>query len=69
MTRFAAVILAGGAGRRLGGVDKATIPVRGAPMLDHVLDAVADASPCVVVGPPRSSLPEGVISVRRVRRP
>ena len=33
----AAVILAGGGGRRLGGVDKALLPLAGRPLLAHVL--------------------------------
>jgi len=60
--RFAAVILAGGAGRRLGGAAKPTLAVAGRPMLAAVLAAVSDADLRVVVGPPelRSSLPPGV---------
>lgn len=49
---YAAVVLAGGTGRRLGGVDKASLRVRGRTLLDHALDAVAGADPIVVVGPP-----------------
>lgn len=33
------VILAGGAARRMGGVDKALVPVAGRPMIEHVLAA------------------------------
>ncbi len=48
------VVLAGGAGRRLGGVDKAGLVVGGRPLLDRVLDAAAGvAGRLVVVGPPR----------------
>ncbi len=47
-----AIVLAGGEGRRLGGVDKAAVVVGGRSMLEHVLDAVADARRSVVVGPP-----------------
>jgi len=56
---WGAVVLAGGAARRLGGVDKPLLPVAGAPMLARVLAAVADASPRIVVGPPllRPTLP------------
>jgi molybdenum cofactor guanylyltransferase len=60
---YAAVILAGGAGRRLGGVDKPMLAVGGRPMLARVLDAVADAAVRVVVGPPTLSLPDGVVRV------
>lgn len=50
---YDAVVLAGGAGRRLGGADKPGIRVGGRPLLDRVLDAVADAARAIVVGPPR----------------
>lgn len=51
----AAIVLAGGEARRLGGEDKALIKVAGHTMIDRVLLAVlnAGASPVVVVGPPR----------------
>ena len=51
MTRFGVVVLAGGAGRRLGGAAKPTLPVGGTPMLARVLAAVDDADGRVVVGP------------------
>lgn len=47
---FAAIVLAGGRGSRLGGADKATIEVGGRTLLAHALDAVLDASEVVVVG-------------------
>lgn len=53
---YDAVVLAGGEGRRLGGslggTLKAEVLVGGRPLVDHVLDAVAGARRCVVVGPP-----------------
>lgn len=58
--RYAAVVLAGGAARRLGGARKPALAVGGRPMLQQVLDAVADARPRVVVGPPDLPLPAGV---------
>lgn len=61
---YAAVVLAGGAGRRLGGPDKPALPVAGRPMLHRVLDAVAGARVTVVVGPPELSLPASVIRTR-----
>ncbi len=61
---YAAVILAGGAARRLGGVDKPMLTVRGRPMLHRVLDAVPDATDRIVVGPATLDVPDGV---RRVR--
>ncbi len=50
---YDAVVLAGGAGRRLGGADKPALRVGGATLLDRVLDACAGAATTVVVGPPR----------------
>ena len=61
---YAAVILAGGAGRRMGGADKPALAVAGRPMLHRVLAAAVDARPRVVVGPPRSGLPADVVRVR-----
>ena len=49
---FDAVVLAGGRGSRLGGVDKAEVLVAGRALLDRVLDAAANARRTVVVGPP-----------------
>ena len=60
MGRYAAVILAGGRARRMGGVDKPSITVDGVPLLHRVLATVADADPRIVVGPPTLRLPEGV---------
>ena len=57
---YAAVVLAGGAGSRLGGAAKPALPVGGRPMLHRVLAAVADASVRIVVGPPDLPLPERV---------
>jgi molybdopterin-guanine dinucleotide biosynthesis protein A len=50
---FAAVVLAGGTGERLGGADKAALEYAGRPLLDRVLDALADAAEVVVAGPAR----------------
>lgn len=58
---YAAVVLAGGAGRRIGGPDKPALPVRGRPMLHRVLAATGGATPRIVVGPPGLPLPPGVI--------
>lgn len=51
MTDFAAVLLAGGRGSRLGGVHKPALVVAGSTLLDRCVHAVADAEPVVVVGP------------------
>lgn len=50
LTSFAAVILAGGQGARMGGVEKSSIELDGRSLLEHALDAVIDASEVVVVG-------------------
>ncbi|WP_345177375.1 NTP transferase domain-containing protein [Streptomyces lavendulae] len=47
---YDAIVLAGGAARRLGGADKPALPVGGRPLLDRVLTACADATATVVVG-------------------
>lgn len=60
---YAAVVLAGGAARRMGGADKPLLPVGGRPMRDRVLAAVADAAPRIVVGP-ANALPPGVYGIR-----
>ncbi|MCX5082900.1 NTP transferase domain-containing protein [Streptomyces sp. NPDC001939] len=48
-----AVVLAGGAARRLGGTDKPAVRVGGRPLLDRVLAACATAATTVVVAEPR----------------
>ncbi|GIE87209.1 molybdenum cofactor guanylyltransferase [Actinoplanes regularis] len=57
MGGFAAVVLAGGAARRMGGADKPTLAVAGQPMLTRVLAAVHGADPRVVVGRVPADLP------------
>ncbi|SCG48273.1 molybdenum cofactor guanylyltransferase [Micromonospora halophytica] len=63
MTAYAAVVLAGGAARRMGGRDKPGVPVGGLPMRERVLAAVADAAPRVLVGP-GGPVPDGVLVTR-----
>ncbi|MCW2579465.1 MAG: hypothetical protein JWR82_1066 [Blastococcus sp.] len=58
-----AVVLAGGKAARLGGQAKPQLVVGGRPMLETVLDAVADATHRVVVGPPQA-VPADVVLVR-----
>ena len=48
--RLAAVVLTGGTGVRMGGVDKAALEVGGTPLLEHALAATAAADETVVVG-------------------
>ncbi|MEU5365755.1 NTP transferase domain-containing protein [Streptomyces sp. NPDC005925] len=50
---YDAVVLAGGAARRLGGADKPGLRVGGRALLDRVLTACADARTTVVVAAPR----------------
>jgi molybdopterin-guanine dinucleotide biosynthesis protein A len=50
MTVYDAIILAGGAAKRLGGADKPALRVGGRALLDRVLAACADAAATVVVG-------------------
>ncbi|WP_437582609.1 molybdenum cofactor guanylyltransferase [Paramicrobacterium sp. CJ85] len=61
--QHAAIVLAGGRGSRLGGVDKASVDIDGRMLLEHVLAAVSAASPTIVVGPPHLERP-GVTVVR-----
>lgn len=55
--RYDAVVLAGGSGRRLGGVDKARVEVGGEALLARVLAAVASADRRICVGPARDAPP------------
>lgn len=65
--RVAGVVLAGGAGRRMGGVDKAALRVGGVTLLDRVLTAAEPVCDrLVVVGPPRET---GVEEVEFVTEP
>jgi len=48
--RLAAVILTGGAGLRLGGVDKASIEIGGITLLERAITATVSAEEVVVVG-------------------
>lgn len=59
-TPIAAVVLAGGSARRLGGVDKLALPVGGRPLLDRVLEALAELGWPVTVAGPRRVLSAGL---------
>ncbi|MFF5177137.1 molybdenum cofactor guanylyltransferase [Micromonospora sp. NPDC000316] len=63
MGTYAAVVLAGGAARRMGGVDKTALAVGGRSMRDRVLAAVTDAAPRMLVGP-ADVVPAGVLVTR-----
>ncbi|MEU5434114.1 NTP transferase domain-containing protein [Streptomyces sp. NPDC020719] len=54
-TPYDAIVLAGGAARRLGGADKPGVPVGGRPLLDRVLAACAGAGATMVVGGRRAT--------------
>lgn len=61
----AGLVLAGGAGRRMGGVDKAALAVAGVTLLDRVLAAARPVCDrLVVVGPVRPTGVAGVVFVR-----
>lgn len=60
----AAVVVAGGASRRLNHVPKASLSDGKNTLLGCALDAVAAASPRVVVGPESLPLPSGVLRTR-----
>jgi len=49
------VILAGGAGRRMGGVDKGLVNLAGKPLARHVLDALAPQVDAVLVSANRNA--------------
>lgn len=51
MTAFDAMILAGGRGERLGGVDKAALEFHGVSLLDRVVTAASGATRVICVGP------------------
>jgi molybdopterin-guanine dinucleotide biosynthesis protein A len=57
---LAVIVLAGGAGRRMGGDAKPALPVDGEPMLARVLRASAGVRIRVVVGPPGLPRPPDV---------
>lgn len=60
-TAAAALVLAGGGSRRMGGVDKASIEIAGTTMLDRVLAAVRPVcGRVIVVGPARATNVPGV---------
>lgn len=54
-TAFDAVVLAGGAARRLGGADKPALRIGGSTLLDRVLAGCAGARTTIVVGPERET--------------
>ena len=56
------MILAGGTARRMGGISKADVPIKGKRMLDYLLDDLAaqQITSVTVVAPPSVQLPPGV---------
>ncbi|WP_423851837.1 molybdenum cofactor guanylyltransferase [Aeromicrobium sp.] len=60
-----AIVLAGGRGSRLGGIDKATLELAGQTLLEGTLRAVAPASRIVVVGDVRA--PGAIVVQERPR--
>lgn len=65
MTPLDVIILAGGDGRRLGGVSKADLPLQGRRLLDHLLADLAESDHpvgrIVVVAPDSVAVPPGVL--------
>jgi molybdenum cofactor guanylyltransferase len=63
---YAAIVLAGGEGSRMGGVLKPLLHVNGEPILARVLRAVGDADRVVVVGPRelRAAMPPETLLTR-----
>lgn len=59
-----AIVLAGGAAARLGGIDKAALRLGERTLLQVTLDAVSSARRVIVVGDAPADLAEGVITVR-----
>lgn len=55
------IVLAGGGGTRLGGLDKAGLVVAGRPLLERVLQGAGLARQVVVVAPPGVVVPDGVL--------
>ncbi|WP_328673798.1 molybdenum cofactor guanylyltransferase [Streptomyces sp. NBC_00322] len=55
MTAYDAIVLAGGAAKRLGGADKPAVRVGGRALLDRVLGVCRDAGRTVVVGGRRAT--------------
>ena len=60
---FDAIVLAGGAGSRLGGVDKAAVQLGGRSLVARPLEAVRDARTLVVVGHTSAELPERALRI------
>lgn len=56
---YEVIVLAGGGGTRLGGVDKAALQLAGRSLLDHVLSGTGTAEQVVVVG--RTPVPTGTL--------
>ncbi|MDJ0462024.1 NTP transferase domain-containing protein [Streptomyces sp. H27-C3] len=56
MTTYDAIVLAGGAAKRLGGADKPGVSVGGRTLIDRVLGVCGDAGVTVVVGGPRGTV-------------
>ncbi|TFD43173.1 molybdenum cofactor guanylyltransferase, partial [Cryobacterium sp. TMT1-2-1] len=58
------IVLAGGSGSRLGGVDKAAVTIAGRTLLSRALDARALTARTVVVGPESSRPAAGAAAAK-----
>ena len=55
MARYDLVVLAGGLARRMGGVDKVSVPLHGRSSLDRLLAAASKETRVIAVGPTRDT--------------
>lgn len=60
---YDAIVLVGGAGSRLGGIDKAAVQLAGCSLVSRPLEAVRDARTLVVVGRTSAELPGHALRV------
>jgi len=53
-TNITGVILAGGRGARMGGVDKGLVDLHGKPLVEHVIQRLQPQVPCIIVSANRN---------------
>ena len=56
MTPLRIVVMAGGKGERMGGVEKALLRLRGKPLIEYVVEAVKGLGDELYIAPSRLSL-------------
>ncbi len=62
-----AVVLAGGRGSRMNDADKALVEFRGKPLIDHVIDRIADAVDDIIISYNRSDEAYGALPYRHYK--